>query len=693
MPSLQDRFLSGELDGALRVMQGLGYEGNEYTPIKASLLSQSQIRKIFDSNTELIHLKSLWMANVGRNGTSVHIEREMTERSKDRFQKLLYRVLYSDLRWSDLHKQIISKIFEEGNAVVWHNDEGQPVVESIFRFNVYKDDMNKRARYAYIDPKTNTEAPGLQNLVHGEDVWHIKDPMFADRWIAPPRVNLALAFLILENNGVKANSKLFANGLIGTILLKMNPEATKDPKLTTPDENGVTGIQRRMREIWDSMTGVSKSNQVHPLSWLEQVFEPGKDNKSMQFVDLLKDVAPERIAWAWNITLADLGSGDNTTYNNTQTFSYVLYEKIGRHLEEAEDDLRNEFLLPKAGYPTANYGDIYVQYDKPSNPDRINYQEQARHDWLANLITLNEYRDSQDLSPVDDGDVYYKDWVVSTAPAPDDTTDTAFAVKKNETLSFAKGTPTDKALKSKDYRRFEKRWGDSLTKQLNEFLERFSEVSDDGLENYEVKLKKIETFYSFPTLKKDISKFAKRGLDLVKKDKRVKFKNIADLRTINFADDPFGQFPDIVKEWVEQRTAWVLKGGEFEGMTFAGVDEATTQEISNLIKDNLSKGAVEIAKIITERIPELVRYRSERIARTEVANAVEGSQFVMYKQEFGEKGTITWQTAQDEDVRASHAGNNGKTVQIGETFPNGNTRPGQDVNCRCTALYEPGEDY
>lgn len=137
----------------------------------------------------------------------------------------------------------------------------------------------------------------------------------------------------------------------------------------------------------------------------------------------------------------------------------------------------------------------------------------------------------------------------------------------------------------------------------------------------------------------------------------------------------------------------MLKGGEFDGLKYEGVDEETTKQINTIIKNSISEPLATIANAIRERVPEMSRGRAARIAKTEVANAVEGSRQLLYKKEFGKDGTHTWQTAQDEDVRASHEDNNGVTVNIGKPFPNGNTRAGEDVNCRCTTIYNPPEDY
>jgi len=267
--------------------------------------------------------------------------------------------------------------------------------------------------------------------------------------------------------------------------------------------------------------------------------------------------------------------------------------------------------------------------------------------------------------------------------------------KKTE---FAKQTLSEKALNSKNHKKFEKKWIEKITKQLNAFVKTFSKLSNvPDLDK--IKLPKIETFYSFKDLEKDLAIQAKPGVDVYRKDPRIKNKNVK-----KFAEDVFGEYPDFIQEAIENRTFWVLKGAksELKGNVallpddwkgFEGVDESTTQEIVNIIEANSEKGVDEIARIIKEKVPEIANWRGERIARTETTNAVMGSKRELYRQEVGAGMKHKWNTVGDDKVGEDHKMNDGKTRKDGESFPSGETRPGQRPYCRCDEEDIIPDDY
>lgn len=83
------------------------------------------------------------------------------------------------------------------------------------------------------------------------------------------------------------------------------------------------------------------------------------------------------------------------------------------------------------------------------------------------------------------------------------------------------------------------------------------------------------------------------------------------------------------------------------------------------------------------------------IARTETAGMVNTTRHEVHKQEDLEQNE--WLTARDEDVRDSHAEQDGVVVAVGEAFPNGliypcqlDGPPDEVINCRCVAI--PAEE-
>lgn len=114
-------------------------------------------------------------------------------------------------------------------------------------------------------------------------------------------------------------------------------------------------------------------------------------------------------------------------------------------------------------------------------------------------------------------------------------------------------------------------------------------------------------------------------------------------------------------------------------------------------------GYNEMARYVRERVTEINRYRSETIARTEVARAIHAGAYVGADKSPFEK-VKTWISAQDNRTRrnpklnpngADHVRLNGQTVDFVQTFidpsngvqmlhPHDPTAPASEViNCRC----------
>lgn len=138
---------------------------------------------------------------------------------------------------------------------------------------------------------------------------------------------------------------------------------------------------------------------------------------------------------------------------------------------------------------------------------------------------------------------------------------------------------------------------------------------------------------------------------------------------------------------------------------FDQLSESTTKEVFEEIENGVELG--ENLGDITNRIldfygPSKMRFRAERVSRTEVLTAVSVGQWEATqdaKQVFGEGVQKRWLTAGDGRVRDSHAGLDNKTVPIDEDFENGLRYPrdatsrdaGEVINCRCTLVIIPPE--
>jgi len=678
-------FLSSRYDDYFRAINVYSDTASKYTPYNAGLLTRQQYKTIVTTFPLFPYIINSWQAQVGQNDSSVIISTsedlsERYRRQKELLQKRVYDFLYSKLEYKKVELETVSLIAREGNAVWLINEQGKLIVESIFRFNVYWDNQNKIARYAYL--VDGAEKAGMTNLNDGKELIHFKDPLFTDFPVAPSRLDAVYSSVLLEHHGIKASTNLMSKGMIGTILFKLGEKGNQKALDQTKDSDGKTWLQRQMEKLQDMFGGSKKAGRAGIIPDLEQIFEIGKSNRDTQFRELITDITPTRLAWGYSMTPTDLGVGGATTYNNVGSFNQALYDKIGRSMEILFDRARNNWLLPIFGFNTNS--NFYIKYNQPEDPNRLAEVKQWLEDYKVGIITVNEYRDMRGLEPLPNGDLNYLELSRGQSNIIDqEITDNQIQANNSffssALVEYSEKTPITRAIESKDGVKFEKRWEKAITKQVNTFLDSFSKLKDEDLKNYEVKLPKIETFYNFKTCKNDMLQFAGMTLDELKKDKRLKFK-------AEFFDN---EYPKAVLDSIDLYVESLLKGDDSSDYLFPTIDVETASQLTNVTKNNASLGVVDLAKKIEELLPSFASDRAELIAQTAIAEAVEGTRETMYKDNFP-KGKKSWQTAKDERVRPTHKENEkeGK-IGINQTFSNGFQRSGSEPRCRCTTLYYP----
>jgi len=138
------------------------------------------------------------------------------------------------------------------------------------------------------------------------------------------------------------------------------------------------------------------------------------------------------------------------------------------------------------------------------------------------------------------------------------------------------------------------------------------------------------------------------------------------------------------------------------GNQVVNIRTTTVDEIRDVITTGIVKGASieEITRKVAELYDGFRGYRAERIARTEVANAMNHGKYEAAKQSAQRLGMDirrTWITTLDERTRNSHASAHDQTVGINEMFtvggvpmryPGDNNAPAREVvNCRCTQIF------
>ncbi|MGL6337556.1 MAG: phage minor head protein, partial [Waterburya sp.] len=172
---------------------------------------------------------------------------------------------------------------------------------------------------------------------------------------------------------------------------------------------------------------------------------------------------------------------------------------------------------------------------------------------------------------------------------------------------------------------------------------------------------KLETFYSFNTLKKDLLSFTEAPIKEV----------LGDVDT---------DYTEPILGIADKHAERVLKGDN----DIESIDIETKKQVRTIINssDDLATGL----ETLTNSTIVLAAKRAKLIAETEVAQIVEESRFTLYKEE-GYKSK-KWLTVKDSRVRGTHR-NNEKDgwVLIDDSFSSGDQSPATALKCRCTCIY------
>jgi hypothetical protein len=370
-------------------------------------------------------------------------------------------------------------------------------------------------------------------------------------------------------------------------------------------------------------------------------------------------------------------------------FNDRLYDLYGARLEARIENCWSTWLFPTFGI---TLGRSKVAFVQPPDSNESAERDFWRLAYVDGGITLNEYRDKLKLPSVDGGDeiaTKQPEQLQQQQPPQEE-----FKYRGDFTIGgalinadFSAKTPTEKAIASKKGSAFETRWEKAFIAQVETFankltpaiIQEFIETEDtEELRKY---VPKIESSYSFKALNEDLLYFAGIGLERIQKDDRVKteFSFKQDEKTKVFTFD--GEYPDEVLEFIEARTIFLLKGLE----QYDGIDAETTNLIAKFIRSKAELGEEALIKALKEKFAKESLGRARTIVRTEIANAVMGTNSLMYEV-YGATSKMLL-PINDDRSRISHLASGNVWVALDKAYNGGFMRAGEQFNCRCDELH------
>ena len=589
-------------------------------------------------NAIIQKLISIAIGSVNQNGWDVKCSVFESDKKNEKLARQHYQIL-EELDFEKIIRQIVPMEFVYGHCFSLVSD-GLPKIYTPDFFNIY---WNKyRQNYHKITMNVDGQENNSLAFTEGEDIFHFKHYNEEYKGLPSSPLESCYNWLVFYAIAIEVNSNMVGRGNIGIVLpifeKEMGELLEEDTKT---DENGrFLKVKEILLKKWQEITGgfanSHKTSMI--LSGVKEIVELGKDNQKMQLKELI-DYAESKFYDAFGIER----TSENSNRASAQTLTYQLQDNIAKAIESQIDRYVNNFLwknciMPKMaekyGVVYENSEKLYFEFNKPNDPDEI-----AKMTFFSNIfvqsatagkpvMTLTEIRDKMGLpEPTQELiDLWEIPKLLESKTEPKNKLNFSeeFELKK-------KDTPTELALKSKDYnslkydeknktkipKGFLPSWEKAISKQLTEFVKNWEKEQSS-------KLPKIETFYSFNALTKDLLNWIDFGIENAKSENKQNNLNFSEkFESLNYSQE--------ILDWVDSRVENLVKGGNL----FKSVDEATSLQIFELIKkgNETQKSIKEIAENLINSIPQISKSRASLIAEMETASAVEFGRFDYFKNE------------------------------------------------------------
>lgn len=624
--------------------QGYNARADKYTPYNRAKLSWDSYDLINNNTADIKAAINLWRSNVGDNGWKIHCSKSGMAKKNEKMASDVQDLLKKN-NINKLISTYVNFVGRYGNAVAMINDEQKVVIKPFKQFNLYYDSINERPiRYAMLI--NGVEQKGeLGQLQNGENIWHFIDPASEGDPMGTPRIDACYEQLLAFLHIWQANNHKWASGLIDPQLIIIDPEYKE--YFETKDADGKSNWDIWRDKIKDWFGGSKKAGEAIFLPGVKDIRNPAGNAKDM-LGDIFLEKAREIIATAFDLAPEDLGFG-HKTHNSVANYNYALGDKVGKPLENQFAQMVNEWWLPKVlGIETDD--SLFFEFNLPKDQDEREDRKVIVDAYVRStqagkpIFTINEVREKFgfDDAPAE---------LLTASTQPNLPADPIMPEVKNtvkkkfsfvEKVKFSQfDNPLAKALDSQFYSRTEidqsgnevkkgflPKLEKAISQQLNKCASNISEISLNEFTIDDV-FPKLETFYSFNTLKKDLFNFAKFGVEDYKKTSK---------KVANY------DFPPIITNIIDAKTQLLLQG--VDSLTedqlkvipdsmkeYKGLDAETSAQVNTIIKNNIGSGIDAVVEALTLAIPKMAANRAMLIAHTEVAYAVEESRYQLYKED------------------------------------------------------------
>jgi len=467
-------------------------------------------------------------------------------------------------------------------------------------------------------------------------------------------------------------------------------------------------------EMLRQAQGVQNTNKILYAKTPINVTKIGRDNKSMETIRL-RDICNQEISFACGIGRGVLDA-ENAKFNNAEQMKDNLMNFVVKPYQRKFEQLINEIFLPFYSPEFEARSEKYIFGKEINEEDIAVFKANTERTGIQAEIIPKLIGTGYEL------DLDKMVLVKVSTPITPKTENTE--IKNNEKIvekkieakaeiqSQRSQEPTEKKtlieniLDGTKFQKFNSSVENILTKQLTNYNEKLAkyENTQEAIDNFDKDFKPISNFgFGVQQAKTQLLMFGRFGVESVQNE----------LGKTKRANTDGFDFPMEVLEVIDIQSQILVKGWESlgtnqleiarqffpklentaNGSPYKGLDNQTGQQVLNILKNGLEQGigTKEIAKNLSEKIPEISKSRATLITETETSKAFQTARFVEYKNE-GAKWK-KWSTARDKLVRDSHTKNmNQGWIPFDNYFSSGEVTSGTAPRCRCDVLFSTAED-
>ena len=463
----------------------------------------------------------------------------------------------------------------------------------------------------------------------------------------------------------------------------------------------------RIRSEWRK--GHGGTENAHKIAILEKgaTWESiGLSQKDMDFIEARK-LNREEIASAYGVPPVLINSYEHANYNTAKTQVALFWHEtmMPKVISMAETMTNNMDKMLGAGAATLSSDDLFIGFDLRNVwalTQEANDRLKAGLDAVkTGVLTINELRERENLDSVEWGDTYWKPMGLIDVPEePEEEEEPPDAVPADD--DNPEEGNEENPNEEDDTRQVQLLVWKSFVSTTDSLEPPFAKFARAIFERMETEvLSKLGALDSERMYKAYSVKASDADIDLVLFDlvaTKEAVEELAEPLMKNMVIEGGGIGDDLIRIGVDfdPDSPAVTKLIQQKAQTFATrVSDTTWVELKNSLSAGVAAG--ESVQELAGRVTHTMNVRQSqalKIARTEVAGAVNGGVLLSFEQNSDIIAAKQWVTAGDEVVRDSHVDVNGQVKSLNSAFlleggalmfPGDPGGPAEEViNCRCT---------